>query len=329
MPTVQHPIGSGFGARTTAEEVIDGRDLSRKIAIVTGGYSGLGLETTRLLTQAGVTVVVPARSAGKAQRNLADMPRVELAKLDLFDPVSIDAFARTFLEGGRSLDILVDCAGIMAPPLVRDSRGYESQFTVNHLGHFQLAVTLWPALLRAENARVISVTSRGHQIAGIDFDDPNFERRAYDRWVAYGQSKTANILFSVGLDRRGEAYGVRAFAPHPGSIETDLMRHLSEDDLKAMGIERASDGKIPIEKLASTFPDAKTVAEGAATIVWCATSAKLDAMGGVYCEDCDVGSLAPEEGRRVPGVKPSAIDSEAAERLWNISEQLTNIRLSP
>src|SRR5262245_57494899 len=194
MITEQKPLPSGFGAKTTAKEVLAGRDLTGKIAIVTGGYSGVGLETTRALAEAGATVVVPARTQEKARTALAGIPRVEMETLELMDPAAIDAFAGRFLSSERRLDMLINNAGIMAPPLQRDARGYESQLATNHLGHFQLTVRLWPALKRARQARVVSVSSTGISFGGIDFDDPHFARREYDKWKAYGQSKTANAL---------------------------------------------------------------------------------------------------------------------------------------
>src|SRR5262245_53577769 len=225
MRSQQEPIGSGFGFETTAEEVLGGTDLSGKTVIVTGGYAGLGLETTRVLSGTGATVVVPARSVEKARANLEGIPRVELAAMDLLDPASIDAFAEGFLAGGRPLDLLINNAGIMACPQACDNRGNESQFSANHLGHFRLTLRLWPALIRAGGARVVSLTSRGHRYSDVVFEDPNFERRPYDKWKAYGQSKTANALFALVLDRLGEPHGVRAFSVHPGGIWTDLGRH--------------------------------------------------------------------------------------------------------
>jgi NAD(P)-dependent dehydrogenase (short-subunit alcohol dehydrogenase family) len=325
MANQQKPIRSGFGFTTTAAEALGGKDLSGKTVIVTGGYSGIGLETTRVLSEAGATVIVPARSAEKARANLAGLPRVELAALDLLNPGSIDAFAEDFLAGGRPLDLLINNAGVMACPLSRDSRGNEIQFSANHLGHFHLTLRLWPALVTAGRARVISLTSRGHRYSDVDFDDPNFDRRPYDKWRAYGQSKTANALFALGLDRRGEAHGVRAFSVHPGGILTDLTRHLTDDDLKAFNLSRRPDGSIVQEPASDRrFKD---VPQGAATTIWCATSPQLDGMGGVYCEDCDIAEMIPGDITLPTGMASYACDPESAERLWALSEAFTGARI--
>lgn len=337
MSVLQQSIHSGFGAATTAAEVSQGLDLSGKLAVVTGGYAGIGLETTRALHAAGATVIVPARDEDKARKALADLPRVDIRAMDLMDPVSVDVFAASIVASGQPLHILINSAGIMACPLERDGRGYESQFATNHLGHFQLAVRLWPALQRAHGARVVSVSSWGHRHSPVVFEDPNFERREYDRWSAYGQSKTANILFAVGLDRRGKAHGIRAFALHPGGIVgTDLKRYLTDEELRKAGVIDEHGNAIldPAKNL-------KTVEQGAATSVWCATSPQLAGMGGLYCENCDVAPLLTPEmealrhdeaTRRVGsfslGVMPYAVDHEAAERLWMLSESLTSVRLS-
>jgi NAD(P)-dependent dehydrogenase (short-subunit alcohol dehydrogenase family) len=226
MPTPQVPIGSGFNSASTAGEVIKGIDLAGKTAIVTGGYSGLGRETARELRAAGARVIVPARDPERATAALAGID-VEIESMDLLDPVAIDALAERYLTSGQPLHFLVNSAGIMANPLTRDTRGYESQFATNHLGHFQLTVRLWPALTKANGARVVSVSSWGHHFSPVVFDDLNFERRDYNPWVAYGQSKTANILFAVALDECGKKDGVRGFSLHPGSIPgTGLQKYL-------------------------------------------------------------------------------------------------------
>jgi NAD(P)-dependent dehydrogenase (short-subunit alcohol dehydrogenase family) len=314
--TPQRSIGSGFGAATTAREVLEGRSIEGKVAIVTGGYAGVGLETTRALAEAGAVVVVPARSADKARAALAGIPRVELESLELMDPASVDAFASRFLASRRPLHALVNNAGIMRAPLARDARGHESQLATNHLGHFQLTARLWPALVAAKGSRVVSLSSRGHARNGVDFEDPHFERRSYDGYVAYAQSKTANVLFAVALDVRGREHGVRAFAVHPGAIVTDLMRWLSPEEAKST-LEMAS-------KHPAGF---KNVEQGAATSVWCATSPSLDGMGGVYCEDCDIAIAVSADAEVAVGVRPWAIDPSLAERLWACSERWTGVTL--
>jgi NAD(P)-dependent dehydrogenase (short-subunit alcohol dehydrogenase family) len=325
MAPEQRAIHSGFGPATTASEVLGGQELTGKIAIVTGGYSGIGVETTRALSEAGATVIVPVRTPEKAKANLAGIARVEFAPLDLLDPASIDRFASDFLKSGRPVHMLINSAGVMASPLARDARGYETQFSANHLGHFQLATKLWSALAKANGARVVAVSSRGHRFSGIDFNDPNFERRDHDKWKSYGQSKTANALFAIGLDRRGESSGIRAFSLHPGAIITDLVRHLTDDDFKSFGIARHADGSMDVsEESQRTF---KTVRQGAATSIWCATSSQLDGMGGVYCEDCDIAEAVPESHTGPTGVSPWACDAVLAEKLWGLSEALTGSRL--
>jgi NAD(P)-dependent dehydrogenase (short-subunit alcohol dehydrogenase family) len=330
MPTPQQPIGSGFDAASTTDDVIAGIDLSGKVAIVTGGYSGLGRETARTLAAAGADVIVPARDPGRAAAVLEGLKRVSVGPMDLLDPASIDAFASRFLATGRPLDILVNSAGIMATPLARDSRGYESQFATNHLGHFQLTARLWEALSGANGARVVSVSSLGHRYSPVVFDDPNFEHRAYDPRAAYGQSKTANILFAVELDKRGQDAGVRAFSLHPGSIPgTGLERHIPIQDLEAAGIID-EDGNPIVDPARNQ----KTVPQGAATIVWCATSPQLDGLGGVYCENCDIGPVISEpigqtsmaDGAHLRGVMPYAVDPKNADQLWGLSEQLLDLK---
>lgn len=318
--TPQHPIGSGFVAATTAAEVIRGIDLCGKTAVVTGGYSGIGLETTRTFVSAGAKVVVPARDLSKAETALAGMPNATVEKLDLMDPVSIDTFANKVVATGQPLHFLVNNAGIMANPLTRDSRGYESQFSTNHLGHFQLTARLWPALLRAKGARVVSLSSVGHRRAPVDFGDPNFEHREYDRWVAYGQSKSANALFAVALDAVGERHNLRSFSVHPGGVITDLIRYMSIEEVRANSV-LDEHGRPIIDPLRNM----KTPEQGAATSVWCATSSQLQGLGGVYCEDCDIAVPVPGDSEELHGVRPWAINRDFADRLWWLSEKLTGI----
>ncbi|NEU95258.1 oxidoreductase [Bradyrhizobium uaiense] len=319
MQTPQAPINSGFGAATTAAEVIKGIDLTGKTAVVTGGYSGIGLETARAFRSAGAKVVVPVRDMSKAKANLVDMPDITIETIDLLDPSLIDHFAKRFLDAHHALHILVNNAGVMAAPLRRDARGYESQFSANHLGHFLLTCRLWPALVRAQGARVVALSSYGHRRAGIDFHDPNFERRPYDPWIAYGQSKTANSLFAVALDSIGKSRSVRAFAVHPGGIVTDLLRHMSPAEIDASKVLDEA-GKPIIDPCNNK----KTPQQGAATSVWCATSPQLDGMGGVYCADCEIAIKLPDDdSTELHGVRPRAIDPVSAGRLWQLSEQLT------
>lgn len=329
--TSQKPIDSGFDAASTAGDVIEGIDLSGKIAIVTGGYSGIGLETVRVLNAAGAKVIVPARNRDKASKALEHISGVEVETMDLMDPASIDAFAEKFLASNRPLHILVNSAGIMASPLMRDNRGYEAQFSTNHLGHFQLTTKLWPALRQANGARVVAVSSRGHRYSPVVFEDPNFEDREYDPWKAYGQSKTANILFALELDKRGAEENIRAFSVHPGAIiDTDLGRYMSEEfmeSLRKLGVIDENDNPIrdPLRQL-------KTVEQGASTSVWCATNPKLDGKGGVYCENNNISfvltnqeildSVSGADSKGNFGVMQHAVDPEAAKHLWQLSEKL-------
>jgi NAD(P)-dependent dehydrogenase (short-subunit alcohol dehydrogenase family) len=327
MNTLQKPVGSGFEAASTSDDVIKGIDLSGKTAIVTGGYVGLGLETTKKLVAAGAKVIVPARSREKAEKYLEGVENVEIEEMDLMNPDSIDAFAERFLAKGEPLHLLINNAGIMATPLTRDSHGNESQFSTNHLGHFQLTNKLWSALQKANGARVVNLSSRGHHISPVVFEDVNFEQREYDPWKAYGQSKTANILFTVSLDEKGKNDGIRAFAVHPGAIlDTELSRSLSKDDPIFQNLFD-SDGKPIIDPVNGL----KTLEQGAATQIWCATNSKLNGFGGVYAEDCEISDVTPEysgndadinEIVRRKGVKSYAIDKENADRLWTLSEKL-------
>lgn len=300
----QHKLGSGFGFHSTADEVVAGIDLSGKLAIVTGGYSGLGLPTTRALAGAGAHVVVPARRPELA-RQATD---AEVDQLDLGDLASVRAFADRFLASGRRIDIMINSAGIMATPEARVGPGWERQFATNHLGHFALVDLLRPAF--TDDTRVVSVSSSGHQGSDIRWDDLHFTRDPYDKWVAYGQSKTANALFAVHLN----ALGVQAFSVHPGRILTELARHVDRQEMVANGWVD-EDGNI-------VDPLFKSPEQGAATQVWAATSPRLAGLGGLYLEDCDVAELTESDSME-SGVRDYAVDPASAARLWTLSEQLT------
>ena len=319
MTTVQAPIASPFGMRSTAAEVVSGIDLAGRTAVVTGGYSGLGTETVRALASAGARVIVAARRPDAAANDLEGIAGVTILPLDLSDPASIDSFAKKLSSETDAVDILIDNAAVMANPLSRDARGYESQFATNHLGHFQMVARIWP-LLAKRGARVISVSSVGHQRNGLSVEDPNFEHRAYDKWDAYGQAKSANALFALELDKRGAASGVRAFSVHPGGIVTPLQRHLTMEEQTAMGWYDA-EGNIN--------PRFKSVEAGAATSVWAATSPLLEGMGGVYCEDCNIAALAGPDTPRGSGVLPHIRDEALAAALWAKSEEMTGIQFRP
>ena len=313
----QRPVGSGFGRHSTAREVLEGVDLSGRNYIVTGGYSGIGLETVRALVEAGASVTVPARDPERAREALAGLAGVEVAEMDLADLASIRAFARAWSESGRPLHGLVNNAGIMACPLTRVGPGWEAQFAVCHLGHFELARGLERNLKGTEGSRVVALSSTAHIISDVHWDDPHFLRHDYDKWQAYGQAKTADALFALGLDRRWAADGVRAFSVHPGGIFTPLQRHLGDEEMVALGWKNA-DGSLP-ERVAALF---KTPEQGAATTLWALTSPRLDGMGGLYCEDCDVAQLADETSQRYQHVRPWACSEAGADRLWAMSEAM-------
>lgn len=326
---LQQPVGSGFNATSTSNEVIKGIDLTGKIAIVTGGHTGIGLETTKTLVGAGATVIVIARDVEKAKKNLENIKSVELEAMDLMDSTSIDTFCTKFLASDRPLHLLINNAGIMWVPLRRDIRGYESQLVTNYLGQFQLTARLWPALKKANGARVINVSSFGHQMAPFNFEDPNFNHREYQTLAGYGQSKTAANLFAVELDHRGQQFNIRAYSLHPGSvIGTDLGREEPIELFKQLGTHDANGDLKP--EVAATL---KTIPQGAATTIWCATSPSLNNIGGVYCENADIAELDNgninhqyDKPETLRGVQPYSVDQDNALRLWNLSETLLGFK---
>lgn len=308
-----------YGAETTSGEIMRGIDLTGRIAVVTGGSGGLGYETVRSLLAAGADVFIGARTPGKleeAAKALADVfPQrsVTAFPLDLAELESVDAFADAVLALDRPIDRFIANAGIMACPLQRNSAGLEMQLATNYVGHAALVSRLAPALRQAVNARVIAVTSSGHHFSDIRFEDPNFDHSEYDKWIAYGQSKTASSLLARKVHTAMSADGVTGLAVHPGFIQTDLMRHLSRDDYTAM--KNRTDIELP------TTRSYKTVEQGAATTLYAATAPQL-AGQYAYLEDCGIAAPAVRRDT-LNGVMPWAVDAEAAEKLWSQMEELT------
>ena len=317
---LQKPLGSGFNNRSTARDVLQSVDVSGKQIIVTGGYSGIGLEAVKALSEAGAQVTVPVRNRVKADKTLASVANVTIADMDLGDLQSVRRFAEDFANTNQKLDVLINNAGIMACPEKHIGSNWESQFATNHIGHFVLVDGLLPLLKKAgqkEGARIISLSSTAHRVTDIRWDDIHFENGPYEKWTAYGQSKTANSLFAIELDKRHKSEGVRAFAVHPGGIMTPLQRHLDKIEMVALGwIDEA--GEIA-ESAKNVF---KSPEAGAATSVWCATSPSLDGYGGVYCEDCDIAQLAAPDGPRYFHVAGYAVDEVGADRLWTETEKM-------
>ncbi|WP_128430976.1 SDR family NAD(P)-dependent oxidoreductase [Streptomyces cyaneus] len=313
--TDQRPLGSPFSATSTAEDVMAGRDLSGITAVVTGGYSGLGLETTRGLAAAGARVIVPARRPGIAHAALKDVDGCEVVPMDLADLDSVRSAAAQINDSLDRLDLLMAVAGVMATPERRVGPGWEGQFAVNHFGHFTLVCELYPLLAAGHGARVVVNSSAGHTLTDIRRHDPHF-RTGYDKWLAYGQSKTANSLFAVHLDALGRDDGIRAFALHPGKIITGLQREMT--------LQEQIDRGWVDEQGNVIGADFKTPSQGAATGLWAATSALLDDRGGLYLEDCDVARVsAPAEPMDDGGVRAYAIAQDAAAQLWDLSAAAT------
>lgn len=323
VTTPQVPLPTPFTAASTADDVLAGLDLHGRNVIVTGGHSRLGREATRVLAAAGASVTVAARDTARAADALSGIGGVRVEQLDLTDPASIDAFAARWNESGRPLHILVDNAAVLLSPERRvDARGHELAFSTSHLGHFQLTRALLPALRAAGGARVVSVSSGAARIGGIRWDDLDFAT-SYHPVAAYAQSKRANVLFTVELDRRFADDGIRAFAAHPGVV-IGAGPHAPErlPAYRAQGLVD-DDGTTVIDPVAGK----KTVEQGAATIVFGAASPLLEGFGGVYLKDSDIAVLDDEErpmtADSIPADANSAMrDPEDARRLWTVSEQL-------
>ena len=316
-----------FGATTNTDEVLSGMNLKGKRILVTGVSAGLGVETARALAAHGAQVVGAARDLNKAKAAteqvrkdaLADGGRFELVELDLANLKSVRACADQLLAKGEPFDVVIANAGVMATPFGHTADGFETQFGTNHLGHFVL-VNRVARLIRA-GGRLINLSSSGHRYSNVDLADPSFEHTPYDPFVAYGRSKTANILFAVAFDKRHRGHGVRAAAVHPGGIRTELDRHIDSSRLEKIVEEinqqLAAQGKGPFQW--------KTIPQGAATSVWAAVVAPGDEIGGQYCENCHVGQIVPDQVTITAiseGVRAYALDANNAEALWKKSEEL-------
>ncbi len=310
-----------FGHDTTTDEVLEGVDLSGKTALITGASAGLGAETARALAAHGADVIITARTKAKGQpvadRVNAEVGRqaIRVEELELGDKENIQAFAKRILETTPKINILINNAGVMACPFEKTKDGFELQFGTNHLGHFLVTCLIAPALIQGAPSRVVSLSSRGHLIAPVDFEDPNYEHNPYNKWIAYGQAKTANALFAVGLNKRLAPQNVRAYSVHPGIIETDLSRHMDDDDRKFLF--NSSDESRPPTRF-------KTIPAGAATSVYAATAPELEDKGGAYLENCGVAPVCDEAGATV-GVRSYAVSEDNAEKLWALSEKLLGV----
>lgn len=314
---------STFGKDSTTDEVLAGKDMAGLTVFITGANSGLGQETARAMAACGAHIIMAGRDSAKLDEAVAAIraqhPDASLDTIicDLGNLASIRACGDEARKRFTAIDLLINNAGVMACPLMHTADGFEMQFGTNHLGHFALTAELLP-LIEAGNAkRIVNLSSRGHHFAPVDLDDPNFTERPYDPWQSYGHSKTANILFTVGLEARFAAKGIHAYAVHPGGIRTNLGRHMTEEMTAAL-IER-------VTKSDSGFAW-KTIPQGAATSCWAATAPELEGTGGVYCEDCHVAAVDNQSSEG--GVRSYALDPAAAERLWTLSEQLTGASFS-
>lgn len=313
--TANRRLTTPFTARTTAAEILDGVDLTGRRMIVTGGASGIGVETVRALAGAGADVTIATRDPRRAEalvEEFAGRGAVRSAALDLADLESVDAF----VEGWQGpLDVLVANAGIMAIPTRQlTAQGWEMQLATNYLGHFALGLGLHGSLRAAPAARVVVVSSGAHLAAPFDFDDPQFERRAYDPWAAYGQSKTAETLLAVGITRRWAVDGITANALNPGYIFTNLQRHVDDDTMRAMGAMDEAGNLVEADYY-------KNPAQGASTTVLLAGSPLLDGVSGRYFDDNQEAAVVPGGPDATGGVAAHALDPDAADRLWTYAEK--------
>jgi NAD(P)-dependent dehydrogenase (short-subunit alcohol dehydrogenase family) len=317
-------MSNSFGAKSTTDDVLAGVDLSGRRVLVTGVSAGLGVETARALAAHGADVVGAARDLAKAEGATAIVREaaarsggsLALIELDLADLKSVRAAADALVKDGRSFDLVIANAGVMAPPFGKTADGFETQFGANHLGHF-VFINRIASLLKA-GSRVVSLASSGHRFSDVNLEDPNFETTQYVPFEAYGRSKTANILFAVEFDRRHKDRGVRATAVHPGGIQTELARHLDpsfiQQWIEQLNAQAAAQGQPPIEW--------KTIPQGAATSVWAGVVAPVDEVAGLYCEDCHVAERVEDASQIRAGVRGYALDPAHAQALWALSEKL-------
>jgi NAD(P)-dependent dehydrogenase (short-subunit alcohol dehydrogenase family) len=313
-----------FNSESTTDQVLDGMDLSGRRVVVTGAASGLGEESTRALAGQGESVLMLARDAARndeaAARVRAAVPDAQLwlDVVDLADLASIRSFAARFLDSGQPIDVLINNAGVMACPFEHTADGFEMQFGTNHLGHFELTRLLEPAVLAGNEPRIVNLSSAAHSISDVDLDDPNFERTAYDAWISYGRSKSANALHARALARRLGGSGVLAFSVHPGVIMTNLGRHLNDELMQQM-MQRSAERAAKAGEEVGGF-QVKSVEAGAATQVWAATSPDLVGHNGAYLADCSVGVAGANPSNN--GFEPYITDEATADALWTLSEQL-------
>tara|TARA_B100001175_G_scaffold110255_1_gene93624 strand:+ start:5927 stop:6907 length:981 start_codon:yes stop_codon:yes gene_type:complete len=317
----QKPIGSGFSSKSETSDILGEVNLSNKVAIVTGGYSGIGFETTKGLVSAGAKVIIPAKRPEIALKNLNGIVSEDnIIKMDLGNLNSIKDFTNSFKENFSKLDLLINNAGIMACPETRIGNNWESQFAVNHIGHFLLTNELMDLMADVKGARFVSLSSSAHSLTSILWDDIHFQNTSYDKWMAYGQSKTACSLMAIEFNTRMKGKGVEGFAVHPGGIITPLQRHLEKEEMVALGW-MDEDGS-PSELAKNFF---KSTSQGASTALWCATSPDLNGLGGIFCEDCDVAkrkSEVDESLQRYFGVADWAVDTDEASKLWDVTESM-------